>query len=174
MTETKSDRIHPLGVPFWWHHDRPVGRTPDVMGRSDRRHFGHCRTVAFALSRQRVPVASWLRCRDHCRAAHDFAGKRCANFTDNFVQYTAHDRCRPCRLRHGRSCQASEFPDLFGTLDPSLAFIFYRLVLRRDTPIVGKSFHLPTRNDIDARVVPVRPSSAAAALWLSAPLLSSH
>lgn len=55
------------------------------------------------------------------------------------------------------------FLDLFGTWDPSLAFVMggavvvafigYRLVLRRDAPVVGKTFHLPTRNDIDARVV---------------------
>lgn len=55
------------------------------------------------------------------------------------------------------------FLDLFGTWDPSLAFVMggavvvafagYRLVLARDRPIIGGSFHLPTRNDIDARVI---------------------
>jgi len=55
------------------------------------------------------------------------------------------------------------FLDLFGTWDPSLAFVMggavivafvgYRLVLARGEPIVGGSFHLPTRNDIDARVI---------------------
>ena len=55
------------------------------------------------------------------------------------------------------------FLDLFGTWDPSLAFVMggavlvafigYRLVLRRERPIVGSSFHLPGRNDIDGRVV---------------------
>lgn len=55
------------------------------------------------------------------------------------------------------------FLDLFGTWDPSLAFVMggavlvafvgYRLVLRRDEPIVGNGFHLPTSNDIDSRVV---------------------
>lgn len=55
------------------------------------------------------------------------------------------------------------FLDLFGTWDPSLifvmggavvvAFVGFRLVLRRDAPIAGKTFHLPTRKDIDARVI---------------------
>ena len=55
------------------------------------------------------------------------------------------------------------FLDLFGTWDPSLAFVMggavivafvgYRLVLARDKPIIGSTFHLPTRNDIDARVI---------------------
>jgi uncharacterized membrane protein YedE/YeeE len=55
------------------------------------------------------------------------------------------------------------FLDLFGTWDPSLAFVMggavlvafagYRLVLRRREPIVGGTFHLPTSNDIDSRVI---------------------
>jgi uncharacterized membrane protein YedE/YeeE len=55
------------------------------------------------------------------------------------------------------------FLDLFGTWDPSLAFVMggavlvtflgYRLVLARGEPIVGSRFHLPTRNDIDGRIV---------------------
>lgn len=55
------------------------------------------------------------------------------------------------------------FLDLFGTWDPSLAFVMggavlvafigYRLVLTRDKPIIGGGFHAPTRNDIDARVI---------------------
>lgn len=55
------------------------------------------------------------------------------------------------------------FLDLFGTWDPSLAFVMggavlvtfigYRLVLARGEPMVGNKFHLPTRNDIDARIV---------------------
>jgi len=55
------------------------------------------------------------------------------------------------------------FLDLFGTWDPSLAFVMggavlvtflgYRLVLARGEPIVGSRFHLPTRSDIDARIV---------------------
>lgn len=55
------------------------------------------------------------------------------------------------------------FLDLFGTWDPSLAFVMggailvafvgYRLVLRRHEPIIGNSFHLPTSGDIDSRVV---------------------
>ncbi|RUM96760.1 YeeE/YedE family protein [Pseudaminobacter arsenicus] len=55
------------------------------------------------------------------------------------------------------------FLDLFGAWDPSLAFVMggavlvtflgYRLVLARGEPIVGNRFHLPTRGDIDARIV---------------------
>jgi uncharacterized membrane protein YedE/YeeE len=55
------------------------------------------------------------------------------------------------------------FLDLFGIWDPSLAFVMggavlvafigFRLVLRRGHPIVGGRFQLPTRTDIDARVI---------------------
>lgn len=55
------------------------------------------------------------------------------------------------------------FLDLFGTWDPSLAFVMggavivafigYRLVLTRERPVIGNTFHLPIRNDIDARVI---------------------
>ena len=55
------------------------------------------------------------------------------------------------------------FLDLAGTWDPSLAFVMggavlvafvgYRLVLARGEPIAGDRFHLPTRNDIDARIL---------------------
>jgi uncharacterized membrane protein YedE/YeeE len=55
------------------------------------------------------------------------------------------------------------FLDLFGTWDPSLAFVMggavivafvgFRLVLRRDAPIMGGTFHLPTKNDIDRRIL---------------------
>lgn len=55
------------------------------------------------------------------------------------------------------------FLDLFGTWDPSLAFVMggavvvafvgYRLVLRRDKPIAGGRFHLPNRSDIDGRIL---------------------
>lgn len=55
------------------------------------------------------------------------------------------------------------FLDLFGTWDPSLAFVMagavavtfigYRLVLKRPAPVLAESFHLPTRNDIDAKLV---------------------
>ncbi|MCO6388507.1 DUF6691 family protein [Aliihoeflea sp. 40Bstr573] len=55
------------------------------------------------------------------------------------------------------------FLDLFGTWDPSLAFVMggavvvtfigYRLVLARGEPIIGSQFHLPTRSDVDARIV---------------------
>lgn len=55
------------------------------------------------------------------------------------------------------------FLDLFGTWDPSLAFVMggavivafigYRLVLRRERPLSGGAFHLPTRQDIDSRIL---------------------
>ncbi|GAA4135407.1 DUF6691 family protein [Aminobacter aganoensis] len=55
------------------------------------------------------------------------------------------------------------FLDLAGTWDASLAFVMggavlvafvgYRLVLARGEPIAGDRFHLPTRNDIDARIL---------------------
>ena len=55
------------------------------------------------------------------------------------------------------------FLDLFGAWNPSLAFVMggavlvaffgYRLVLARGEPIVGDHFHLPTRSEIDARIV---------------------
>jgi hypothetical protein len=55
------------------------------------------------------------------------------------------------------------FLDLFGTWDPSLAFVMggavlvafvgYRVVLRRDRPVAAERFHVPTRSDIDARVI---------------------
>jgi len=55
------------------------------------------------------------------------------------------------------------FLDLFGTWDPSLAFVMggavivaffgYRVVLRRSAPVVGDTFHLPTRSDFDRRLV---------------------
>ena len=55
------------------------------------------------------------------------------------------------------------FLDLFGTWDPSLAFVMggavivafigFRLVLRRDAPIMGGTFHLPAKNHIDSRII---------------------
>ncbi|GLK70001.1 YeeE/YedE family protein [Ancylobacter dichloromethanicus] len=55
------------------------------------------------------------------------------------------------------------FLDLFGTFDPSLAFVMggavivafigFRLVLARDRPLLTPRFHLPTRTDIDARLL---------------------
>jgi len=55
------------------------------------------------------------------------------------------------------------FLDLFGAWDPSLAFVMggavlvtfigYRFVLARGEPIVGSQLHLPTCNQIDARIV---------------------
>src|SRR5690606_32472744 len=55
------------------------------------------------------------------------------------------------------------FLDLFGTWDPSLAFVMggavlvaffgYGLVFRRKAPLARSKFHLPTSNDIDMRVI---------------------
>jgi uncharacterized protein len=55
------------------------------------------------------------------------------------------------------------FLDVFGTWDPSLAFVMggavivafigYRFVLKRDKPLLADRFHLPTRTDIDSRIL---------------------
>ena len=55
------------------------------------------------------------------------------------------------------------FLDIAGTWDPSLAFVMggavivaflgFRLVLKRPGPLVGEAFQLPQRKDIDARLV---------------------
>ncbi|MCT9000622.1 YeeE/YedE family protein, partial [Chelativorans intermedius] len=55
------------------------------------------------------------------------------------------------------------FLDLFGTWDPSLAFVMggavlvsfigFRLVLTRSQPVAGGRFQLPTKSDIDRRIV---------------------
>ncbi len=55
------------------------------------------------------------------------------------------------------------FLDLFGAWDASLAFVMmgaiavhlvaHRLVTRRASPLFDRRFHLPTRQDLDARLV---------------------
>jgi len=55
------------------------------------------------------------------------------------------------------------FLDFFGNWDPSLAFVMggavtlyaigYRLVLRSAKPIYGETFAIPTRSDLDARLI---------------------
>lgn len=55
------------------------------------------------------------------------------------------------------------FLDLAGTFDPSLAFVMggavmvafigFRLVLKREAPLLAPRFQLPTRSDIDARLI---------------------
>ena len=55
------------------------------------------------------------------------------------------------------------FLDLAGAWDPSLAlvmvgaiavhFVLLRVVLRRNAPLFEDRFHLPTRRDIDARLI---------------------
>lgn len=59
--------------------------------------------------------------------------------------------------------KVQNFLDLFGTWDPSLAFVMggaimvtmpgFRLVQRRATPLFNDVFHLPTRTDFDTRLV---------------------
>ncbi|WP_416137695.1 DUF6691 family protein [Halomonas sp. HK25] len=55
------------------------------------------------------------------------------------------------------------FLDLFGAWDPTLMFVLggavvtnfigYRLVLRRKAPLYGRAFQLPTRQDLDGRLI---------------------
>jgi uncharacterized membrane protein YedE/YeeE len=55
------------------------------------------------------------------------------------------------------------FLDVAGAWDPTLAFVMggalavtaagYRLVLRREHPVLDVSFHVPTRRDVDARLI---------------------
>jgi uncharacterized membrane protein YedE/YeeE len=55
------------------------------------------------------------------------------------------------------------FLDLFGTWDPSLAFVMggavivafvgYRLVLRWDRPVMADAFQLPTKTGVDGRLI---------------------
>ncbi|WP_111413913.1 DUF6691 family protein [Billgrantia lactosivorans] len=55
------------------------------------------------------------------------------------------------------------FLDLAGAWDPTLVFVLggavtttfigYRLVLRRARPLVGETFQLPTRQDLDGRLI---------------------
>ncbi len=55
------------------------------------------------------------------------------------------------------------FLDFFGNWDPSLAFvmggavvinaILYRFVAKRNRPFFGPKFHLPTRSDLDWRLI---------------------
>ena len=55
------------------------------------------------------------------------------------------------------------FLDLFGDWDPTLAFVMmgaiamhltlYRIILRRQSPLWGDRFHVPTRRDISPQLV---------------------
>ncbi len=59
--------------------------------------------------------------------------------------------------------KVKNFLDLFGTWDPSLAFVMggavvvgfigYRLVLSRSHPLAAPAFRLPTKTDIDRQLV---------------------
>lgn len=56
-----------------------------------------------------------------------------------------------------------DFFDLFGVWDPSLAFVMggavavttvaFRYVLKRPNPLLAARFNLPTKSDIDARLI---------------------
>ncbi len=55
------------------------------------------------------------------------------------------------------------FLDIAGEWDPTLAFVLggavittfigYRLVLRRSSPFFGDEFHLPTKRELDSRLL---------------------
>ncbi|MGI9355827.1 MAG: DUF6691 family protein [Rhizobiaceae bacterium] len=55
------------------------------------------------------------------------------------------------------------FLDVFGTWDPSLAFVMgaavsvafvgYRIVLQRPAPILSDTFHLPTKKEVDGQLL---------------------
>ncbi|MFW3614096.1 DUF6691 family protein [Billgrantia antri] len=55
------------------------------------------------------------------------------------------------------------FLDLFGDWDPTLMFVLggavvttfigYRVVFRREKPMLGETFQLPTRQDLDGRLI---------------------
>lgn len=55
------------------------------------------------------------------------------------------------------------FLDIFGAWDPSLAlvlfaavvvsFVGFRLTMQRARPVLGEVFHLPTRSDLDQRLI---------------------
>ena len=59
--------------------------------------------------------------------------------------------------------KVQNFLDLFGTWDPSLAFVMggaiavtmpgFWLVIRRNKPFFNEVFHLPSRTDLDARLI---------------------
>lgn len=59
--------------------------------------------------------------------------------------------------------KVTAFLDVFGAWDPSLAFVMvgaigvhallFRLIVRRRSPLLATGFAIPTRHDIDARLV---------------------
>lgn len=63
----------------------------------------------------------------------------------------------------GNPAKVLNFFDLAGTWDPSLAFVMggallvtaigYRLVFRMDAPLLANTFSVPTRKDLDARLI---------------------
>jgi len=63
----------------------------------------------------------------------------------------------------GNPAKVLNFFDLAGTWDPSLAFVMggavlvtlisFRFILKQDRPLFEGQFHLPTRSDIDGRLL---------------------
>lgn len=63
----------------------------------------------------------------------------------------------------GNPAKVLNFFDIAGTWDPSLAFVMggalivtavgYRLAFRMKQPLLASSFSLPTRNDLDAKLI---------------------
>jgi len=59
--------------------------------------------------------------------------------------------------------KVQNFLDIFGTWDPSLAFVMggaiavtlpgYWLILKRPSPLTHTTFHLPTRQDLDPKLL---------------------
>jgi uncharacterized membrane protein YedE/YeeE len=59
--------------------------------------------------------------------------------------------------------KVQNFLDVFGTFDPSLAFVMagavvvtffgYRFVFRQPSPLCDDQFHLPTATELDARLI---------------------
>lgn len=55
------------------------------------------------------------------------------------------------------------FLDIFGTFDPSLLFVMggavvtvflgYKFILKREKPLMAEQFYIPTRKDIDRRLI---------------------
>ncbi len=63
----------------------------------------------------------------------------------------------------GNAAKVLNFFDIAGSWDPSLIFVMggalvttflgYRIVLKRPHPILDQRFHLPTRKDLDGRLI---------------------
>ncbi len=63
----------------------------------------------------------------------------------------------------GNPAKVLNFLDLFGTWDPSLAFVMgaavlvtftgYQFILKQPAPVLDEIFHMPTRNEVDSRML---------------------